>query len=118
MDAVKKKKDFSGGCKGLNASSWCHLSQFNVLRAKHLLSGHKMDSTAETNFTVAVFPCLRLLGIKTTHQIFISVFLPLVLNNHLLTRTTKNWVQIGFGVELKKTQNNNKIPHKTNIQLS
>lgn len=71
MDVVKQKKDFSGGCKDFNASSWCHLSQFCVLRAKHLLSGHKMDSTAETNFTVAVCPCFRLLVIKITHQIFV-----------------------------------------------
>lgn len=67
MHVVKQKKDFSGGCNDLNASSWCHLSHFSVLRARHLLSGHKMDSTAETNFTVDVHPCFRLIGIKITH---------------------------------------------------
>lgn len=47
MHVVKQEKDSSGVYKDLNASSWCHLSQFSILRAEHLLSGHKMDSNAQ-----------------------------------------------------------------------
>lgn len=96
MHVVQQKKDFSARYKDLSASSWCHLSQSSVLRAEHLLSGQKMDSTADRSFTVAVSSCFKSLGIKIMHQIFVAIFLPHLLGNQMCTRTTK----IGFRLVL------------------
>lgn len=105
MRVVQQKTEFSAECKDLSASSWCHLSLLSVLRAEHLLSGHKMDSTADRNFTVAVGSCFKLLGIKIMHQIFAAVFLPPLLGNQMYTRTTKIRFRLVLLLSLKKTNN-------------
>lgn len=102
MHVEQQKKSFSPWCKDLSVSSWCHLSQSNVLRAEHLLSGHKMGSTADRNFTVAVCSCFKFLDIKIMDQIFVAIFLPALLGNQMCTRTTKIRFRLVLVLSLKK----------------